>query len=103
MVDGAFDRDLGYLDLFFTKLEAHARTLGAAPQAELLRLLAEERTRWAEIRRLLSGGTPKALSEAIAPAGGLTPPMTGPGAPPPAPHRLTVGSLMGVGQGPPRG
>lgn len=94
MVDNAFDRDLGYLDLFFTKLEAHARSLGAAPQAELLQLLGEERTRWAEIRRLLGGG---GAAHARPSGGADQSEHQGP-----APHRLTVGSLIGVGQGPPR-
>lgn len=100
MVDGAFDRDLGYLDLFFTKLEAHARTLGPGPQAELLRLLAEERTRWPEIRRLLSGG-----AAAPGASGGPAVPKASPAAPQasPAPQGLTVGSLIGEGRTPPRG
>ncbi len=94
MVDGAFDRDLGYLDLFFTKLEAHARTLGPGAQAELLRLLAEERTRWPEIRRLLSGGAAQPTAAQSGPAASKTSP---------APQVLTVGSLIGEGRAPPRG
>ena len=97
MVDGAFARDLGYLDLFFTKLEAHARTLGPGPQAELLRLLAEERTRWPEIRRLLGGGAPISAASgepAASPARPAAPQTR------PAPPGLTVGSLIGEGRAP---
>lgn len=51
----AFQRDLGYLDAFFDKLEAHASTLGSAEGARLRALVGEERTRWVEIRALVAG------------------------------------------------
>lgn len=67
----AFARDLGYLDAFFDKLDAHGATLGGASGARLRTLVGEERRRWSEIRALLSGvdttsasrPTPKANTE----------------------------------------
>jgi hypothetical protein len=85
-VDAAFARDLGYLDKFFDKIEAHAASLDATRGARLRALVAEERTRWAEIRGLIGGTTSVgARAEAPAPEKALAP------APKPA---LTVGSLI---------
>ncbi|MFO0724404.1 MAG: hypothetical protein U1E65_11510 [Myxococcota bacterium] len=64
MVEAAFDRDLGYLDLFLKKLEAHAATLDAGRRAELGRLLGEERARWSQIRGILGGAAPVASNSA---------------------------------------
>lgn len=49
-----FARDLGYLDKFFVNLDAHAGTLPASQGDRLRALIAEEVSRWEEIRGLLS-------------------------------------------------
>jgi len=54
----SFSRDLGYLDGFLDKLEAHAGDVGGAAGARLAALMVEERTRWQEIKALLGGGAP---------------------------------------------
>jgi hypothetical protein len=51
----AFARDLGYLDKFFTNLNAHADTLAPAQGQRLKQLMAEEVVRWKEIRQLIAG------------------------------------------------
>lgn len=80
-----FARDLGYLDAFFGKLEAHAATLAPARGARLRALLAEERARWTEIKGLLAEPGGSAATEPAPKAE-------------PAPRRqarpLTVGSLI---------
>ena len=53
-----FARDLGYLDAFFDKLEAHGASMGGASGDRLRTLIGEERRRWTEIRSLLAGGNP---------------------------------------------
>lgn len=107
----AFQRDLGYLDAFFDKLEAHASTLGAAEGERLRTLIGEERTRWVEIRALVAGQPVKPVQVPVpaaqtAPAVGKveTPKVEGPraaaipatpAAPPGGrvPRAFTVGSL----------
>lgn len=98
-----FARDLGYLDPFLAKLEAHAATLSPAAGARLRTLMGEERARWAEIKALLGGAAPTTT-----PSGGTTagPPSAAVRAPSPAsvagvtPRKsemtpsLTVGSLI---------
>jgi len=59
--NGEFSRDLGYLDKFFDKLEAHAGTLPSEAGQRLRALLSEERARWAEIRQLV-GTAPAAAA-----------------------------------------
>lgn len=51
-----FSRDLGYLDAFFDKLDAHGATLGGAAGDRLRTFVGEERRRWSEVRTLLKGG-----------------------------------------------
>lgn len=98
--DDSFARDLGYLDKFFDKIEAHAASVGGASGARLKELMGEERARWREIRGLLGGGAPAARgpSAAAPPASSLS---TGPADPAASPsatgratRRLTVGSLI---------
>lgn len=102
-----FARDLGYLDTFFDKLEAHATALSPAAGARLRVLMSEERARWGEIRGLLAGGAPAAgapatrASEAGPSQGGpsqVRPPADArptPSTPARAePPRITVGSLI---------
>jgi hypothetical protein len=50
-----FDKDLGYLDKFFDKIEAHADSLDPQAGDELRDLIADERNRWARITALLGG------------------------------------------------
>ena len=66
----AFSRDLGYLDKFFDKLEAHAGTLPSDAGERLRALLAGERKTWAEIRQLVgvAGAPAAAAPSAPAPA-----------------------------------
>lgn len=94
-----FARDLGYLDQFFDKLEAHAATLAPAAGARLRTLMGEERARWGEIRGLLAGGPPAAgAPEARPSAAPAAPaPRAAPGTPAARtaePPRITVGSLI---------
>ena len=89
----AFERDLGYLDGFFSKLEAHAAGLEPAARARLEALLAEERARWVEIRGLLAGAAPGPS----APVGPKAAPAVAAGRERP---RLTVGSLIAGKGGP---
>jgi hypothetical protein len=63
----SFSRDLGYLDKFFDKLEAHAGTLPSEAGQRLRTLIGEERGRWAEIRQLV-GATGAAATPAPAQA-----------------------------------
>ncbi len=61
----SFSRDLGYLDKFFDKLEAHAGTLPSEAGQRLRALRGEERGRWAEIRQLVGAGSvPQASASA---------------------------------------
>ncbi|RKH88423.1 hypothetical protein D7Y21_14885 [Corallococcus sp. AB045] len=51
-----FDRDFGYLAPFMDKVAAAAEDLpDASAREELVRLVAEEKVRWARIRELLQG------------------------------------------------
>ena len=66
-----FSRDLGYLDKFFDKLDAHAGNLPEGAGQRLRALVAEERGRWTEIRQLV-GSAPAAAASAAAPAPAAT-------------------------------
>lgn len=81
---GGFQRDLGYLDAFLNKLEAHAREMGGPSGGRLGSLIDEERGRWREIRALLDGNAPVAESR-----GSAGPVVTDKGTP-----GFTVGSLV---------
>lgn len=91
---GAFERDFGYLVPFMDKVAAAASTLpDPAARAELQRLMAEEKQRWARVRELLAGAQGVAQGRtAPAPAAAQA---SRPGAPRPLQPgaQLTVGSL----------
>ncbi len=90
-----FARDFGYLDKFLVNVAKHAETLPPDRGGRLKQLLAEEATRWDEVKRLLAGGAPGAASPASAPSAAAAPVKEG-RAVPVAPTGLTVGSLLGV-------
>lgn len=71
----AFSRDLGYLDKFFDKLDAHAGTLPSDAGQRLRALLVDERKAWAEIKQLVGAGDapPAAAEEKAAPAQAAAP------------------------------
>lgn len=53
-----FDKDFGYLMPFLDKVAAAAPALSdSGARAELTRLVADEKQRWARIRQLLSGAS----------------------------------------------
>jgi hypothetical protein len=93
--------DLGYLDRFFDKISSMAAEKAPAERARIEAFVVDQRARWAEMAALLRGpsgaGTAEPV-EAAEPSRGPAP-STGPsGAPgpspePPAPAKLTVGSL----------
>lgn len=84
-----FARDFGYLDKFLVNVAKHADTLPAERGGRLKQLMAEETTRWEEVKRLLAGAAPTATTIA-----NVASPANVPG--PVAPTGLTVGSLLGV-------
>jgi hypothetical protein len=56
MPEGQFDKDFGYLIPFLDKVAAAANNLSdAAAREELKKIMADEKSRWARIRQLLSG------------------------------------------------
>ena len=68
---GGFDRDFGYLMPFLDKVAAAASELpDAQAREELVRLMAEEKVRWARIRQLLGGASGQRAAQAQAPAAG---------------------------------
>ena len=67
--DAAIARDLGYLEKFFDKLEAHADEQAPAAGERLRELMGQERQRWQEIRGLIAGEAPEAREEKAAEAG----------------------------------
>jgi ABC-type uncharacterized transport system involved in gliding motility auxiliary subunit len=103
----AFARDLGYLDKFFTNLNAHADTLAPAQGQRLKQLMAEEVVRWKEIRQLIAGQggevpaqTSVATTTAKPPAPAPSPVAAVPAEPQPRKSEMqqvsfTVGSLLG--------
>lgn len=93
MADGQFDKDFGYLTPFLDKIAAVATSLtDSAARAELTRLMAEEKTRWARIRQLLVGAAGQ--SSPASPANTATPPApTTETQPAREPLSFTVGSL----------
>lgn len=107
MVEGAFDKDFGYLMPFLDKIAASAATLpDTAAREEMIRLVAGEKQRWLRIRQLLAGakGEPVASGSAasIRPAGDGAKPGQTPQAPGAASEtsveprfvpQFTVGSL----------
>lgn len=62
-----FDRDIGYLMPFLDRVAAAADALpDASARAELARLMAEEKVRWARIQELLGGAVGRGAPEASA-------------------------------------
>jgi hypothetical protein len=60
---GEFDKDFGYLLPFLDKVAGAAATLAdPAARAELTRLIADEKGRWARIRELLGGAAGRATT-----------------------------------------
>ncbi len=102
-----FARDLGYLDQFFGKLEAHAATLSPTAGARLRTLIGEERARWTEIKALVGGAEPPGAARTSGVAPHVAPPtaaevaarLPAPARPVVVPRKseatsLTVGSLI---------
>ncbi|MBF5044847.1 hypothetical protein FGE12_20780 [Aggregicoccus sp. 17bor-14] len=87
-----FDRDFGYLMPFLDRVaQAAAGLQDPAARAELQRLMAEEKGRWARVRELLAGAQGRAGAAGASAPG----PRARPGAPAPRQPgaQLTVGSL----------
>lgn len=86
----AFARDLGYLDKFFDKLEAHGQGQPAPHGPALVEAVRHQRAEWAEIKGLLEGRTsapsaaPVPRSAPAAPAPRAAAPQTAPTPPSPA-------------------
>lgn len=108
MATSNFDRDFGYLVPFMDKVAAAASELpDASAREELVRLMAEEKVRWARIRELLQGapgqsgaskGAAPKPSASKAPAPAAAPPLArvsadGVNRAAPRQSGLTVGSL----------
>jgi hypothetical protein len=92
-----FDRDFGYLMPFLDRVAQAASELeDATAGAELSRLMAEEKRRWARIRELLNGArsAPEAARAPFPPAlAAREAPARRPPEHPQGPLPLTVGSL----------
>jgi hypothetical protein len=91
---GEFEKDFGYLMPFLDKVAGSAASLAdPAARAELTKLVADEKAKWARIRQLLGGasGQAQATPQATAPTDMANPPA----APSVArePFSFTVGSL----------
>ena len=92
---GEFDKDFGYLMPFLDKVAGAAGSLAdPGARAELAKLIADEKARWARIRELLGGAAGQA---ATAPTAAASNNKDNPSAAaPPAvrePFSFTVGSL----------
>lgn len=93
MAEGQFDKDFGYLTPFLDKVATAAASLtDAAARAELTKLMAEEKTRWARIRQLLAGASGQSSPVASANAA-QAPSSDAPVPPEHEPLSFTVGSL----------
>ena len=67
---GEFDKDFGYLMPFLDKVTGAAATLAdPAARAELTRLMADEKARWARIRELLGGAAGRTATAPAVAAG----------------------------------
>ena len=90
---GEFDKDFGYLMPFLDKVAAAAPSLAdPAARAELTKLVADEKARWARIRQLLGGAAGQTVPQASTPSNNAAAQAA---APPDArePLSFTVGSL----------
>ncbi|AGC44117.1 hypothetical protein MYSTI_02801 [Myxococcus stipitatus DSM 14675] len=86
-----FDKDFGYLMPFLDKVAAAAASLeDASAREELIRLMAEEKGRWARAQELLRGASGASVQ------GPQAPPEPRVDQTPSARAGLTVGSLRGV-------
>jgi|SRR5205085_7162845 len=62
---GEFDKDFGYLMPFLDKVAGAAASLAdPAARAELTKLVADEKARWARIRQLLGGASGQVVTQA---------------------------------------
>src|SRR5689334_1707204 len=62
---GDFDKDFGYLMPFLDRVAGAAASLAdPAARAELTRLVADEKAKWARIRQLLGGASGQAVTQA---------------------------------------
>lgn len=93
---GEFDKDFGYLMPFLDKVAGAAGSLAdPGARAELTKLVADEKARWARIRELLGGAAGQAAaapSTAAARSNQDNPPAAAPTATR-EPFSFTVGSL----------
>ena len=65
---GEFDKDFGYLMPFLDRVAGAAASLAdPAMRAELTKLMAEEKTRWARIRQLIGGASGQAQAAPVTP------------------------------------
>ena len=84
---GGFDRDFGYLMPFLDRVAAAASELpDAQAREELIRLMAEEKVRWARIQQLLGGASGQGAAPAPAAAPRAQAPKTSPHSPSSAPE-----------------
>ena len=89
---GEYDKDFGYLMPFLDKVAGATASLqDPAARAELTRLMADEKARWARIRELLGGASGRAVAAPTAPGNPNNPPAAAPEAR--EPFSFTVGSL----------
>lgn len=66
---GEFDKDFGYLMPFLDKVAGAAASLAdPAARAELTKLIADEKAKWARIRELLGGAAGQATAAPTAAA-----------------------------------
>ena len=94
MAEGQFDKDFGYLLPFLDKVAAAAANLtDSAARAELTKLMAEEKARWARIRQLLAGASGQAASAAAPVPPSQSPAPAPESQPAREPLSFTVGSL----------
>lgn len=95
---GEYDKDFGYLMPFLDRVAGAAASLAdPAARAELTRLMADEKARWARIRQLLGGASGQAVTQATASSNPASPQAAAPPATVSAearePFSFTVGSL----------
>lgn len=91
---GEFDKDFGYLMPFLDKVAGAAASLAdPTARAELTRLVADEKTKWARIRQLLGGASGQAQAAPTAATGNTATAQAGASTDGREPFSFTVGSL----------
>jgi hypothetical protein len=92
---GEFDKDFGYLMPFLDKVAVATGSLAdPVARAELTKLVADEKARWARIRELLGGAAGAATAApAAAPSGNQINPQAAASPVAREPFSFTVGSL----------